>query len=63
MSKYLVVRNSDGLVVNAIIWDGESDYTVEGHSIFPLTSAPTGAWTGWHLINGDWVAPPENSEE
>jgi hypothetical protein len=56
--KYLTL-NTDGLVINVIIWDGTTPYNPgQGDTLIALTDAPQGAWTGWTYINGVWTPPP-----
>ena len=53
---YALVDNT-GLVVNIIIWDGESDWQPpEGLIAVPLTD---GAAIGWSYVEGEFIAPPE----
>lgn len=59
--KYLVVRKSDGKVVNAVVWDGVSPYSEEGCDLVPLPDIP-GVWIGWTYSNGEWIAPPPPEE-
>ena len=55
--KYLVL-NTDGFVVNVIVWDGTTPYNPsEGETLISLTDAPQGAWTGWAFIDGAWTPP------
>lgn len=62
MSVYLVVNNSDGLVSNAIEWDGGASLYIEGVTLIPLPEEPQGVWMGWSLIDGKWI-PPEPPTE
>jgi len=58
MSTYLVV-NSDGLVENAIEWDGETEYDPgEGCTLEAVDGKPGGPWVGWTKNKGKFVAPP-----
>lgn len=41
----------DGLVVNVILWDGESEYPEE------LVPCPEEASIGWSFLDGEWSAP------
>lgn len=57
---YLVYRLSDGLIVNAIAYDGEEPYNPgEGMALVPL--GDSGAWIGWtyHPETETFTAPPE----
>ena len=62
MSVYLVVNNSDGIVSNAIEWDGGASLDIPNVSIIPLPNEPQGVWIGWTYINGVWTEPPEPPE-
>lgn len=55
--KYLVLRETDNTVVNAIVWDGSSPYEEPGCYLVELPADPAGVWIGWQLIDGAWVAP------
>ena len=51
--RYLII-NTDGLIVNVIIWDGISPYTPDnGSTLLPTDQAPQGAGVGWAFINGE----------
>lgn len=53
MNTYLVIK--DNKVINAVEWDGESDWAApEGTTV---QIAPTGVGIRWTLVAGDWVAP------
>lgn len=59
MNKYLVKRESDGLVVNVVVWDGVSDYSPgDGESLISCSDWP-GVWTGWRWDGNEFVPPPE----
>ena len=56
------VINSEGVVVNAIVWDGIAPWTPPaGHTVKPLLDGAI----GWRFIEGRFVAPtgeqPPNS--
>ena len=53
MSTYLVIK--DNKVINAVIWDGESDWTAPEGTTVEL--APSGVGIGWTRVAGNWVAP------
>lgn len=60
--RYALV-NADGLVVNAIVWDGQADYTpADG---LTLVEVPDGksCGPGWTFDGIDWIAPPFIDEE
>lgn len=60
--KYLTL-NTDGLVINVIIWDGLTPYNPgQSDTLIALTDAPQGAWTGWTYISGVWTPPPAPPE-
>jgi len=53
MSTYLVIQ--DNKVINAVVWDGESDWTApEGTTVEIATN---GVGIGWTRVAGEWVAP------
>jgi hypothetical protein len=58
--KYLVYRLVDGLVVNSIVYDGDSAYPIEdGYAIEPV---PAGSFAGIGWVrnsNGDYDEPVE----
>lgn len=57
MSVYLVVNNLDGIVSNAIEWDGGSSLHIPDVKIIPLPEEPHGVWIGWQLVDGQWIPP------
>lgn len=58
---YLEYRTEDGLVVNAIVWDGDQLYDPgEGRAVVPL--GDSGAWIGW-TYDGETFTPPVEAEE
>lgn len=52
--------NADGLVTNAIRWDGKSLYEPpEGQTLHPWDEDAK-PWIGWTLnADGSWSKPPE----
>ena len=53
MSTYLVIK--DNTVINAVVWDGVSDWTPpEGTTTMV---APAGLGIGWTKSGSNWVAP------
>ncbi len=53
MSTYLVIK--DNKVINAVVWDGESDWTApEGTT---TVIAPAGVGIGWTKSGSNWIAP------
>lgn len=53
MRTYLVIK--DETVINAVVWDGESDWTApEGTTV---EIAPDFVGIGWTRVDGTWVAP------
>jgi hypothetical protein len=59
MNKYLLIRKSDGLVTNVIVWDGEDNYTPdEGIIIMPWDNVIR-PWIGWTYSNNSWIPPEE----
>ncbi len=53
MSSYLVIK--DEQVMNAVVWDGVSDWTPPEGTTVEL--APEGVGIGWTRVDGNWVAP------
>jgi hypothetical protein len=53
MSTYLVIK--DDKVINAVAWDGASDWTPPEGTTVELAPAHVGI--GWTRIGGNWVAP------
>ena len=52
MSQYAQVV--DGMVVNVVLWDGETEFDVAGLVATP-PNKPVGI--GWQLVDGEWIAP------
>jgi hypothetical protein len=61
MERYLEL-NSDGLVINIIVWDGESPYNPEGHTLMLCDDYPSASF-GWIFDGDNWIAPPEPEVE
>jgi hypothetical protein len=63
MNLYLIVRDADGLAVNAIRYDGTAPYDPgEGMTLYPWDENAR-PWVGWtHNADGTWAAPPEPEE-
>lgn len=61
MPVYLVIRKSDGVVENAIKWDGESEYDPGAeYDLEAVSGEPGCPWIGWTRENdGSFTAPPE----
>ena len=55
--------NADGLVVNAIVWDGQTDYTPADGLTVVAVPDDVGAGPGWTYDGTNWVAPPVEDEE
>jgi len=57
--RYALV-NADGLVVNAIVWDGQTDYTpAYGLTVVAIHDGVR-AGPGWTYDGTNWIAqPPE----
>lgn len=54
---YVILEGED--VVNVIVWDGETPYDPENGRV---REAPDGVGIGWKRIDGEWVAPPEETQ-
>jgi hypothetical protein len=60
--RYALV-DADGLVVNAIVWDGETDYTpADGLTVVAIPDEIS-AGLGWTYDGTNWIAPPVEDEE
>lgn len=55
-SGYAVV-NASGLVINVIMWDGESVWTPP-EGCYPVPLGDTGAGIGWTYKDGEFIEPP-----
>lgn len=56
--RYLVI-NPEGYVINIIIWDGVSRYNPRQNTLLVEDDAPKGVSFGWKLVDGQWIAPPQ----
>ena len=55
--RYALV-NADGLVANAIVWDGQTDYTpADGLTVVAIHDGVR-AGPGWTYDGTNWIAPP-----
>jgi len=60
--KYALV-DADGLVVNAIVWDGQTEYTpADGLTLVKVPDG-VGAGPGWTYDGINWIAPPPVDDE
>lgn len=57
---WLEYRTDDGLIVNAIEYDGEADYTPP-QGLALVERGDSGAWIGWtyDAENGEFTPPTE----
>lgn len=53
MSTYLVIKDNE--VINAVVWDGVSDWTAPEGTTAELAPAHVGI--GWTRVDGEWIAP------
>jgi len=58
--KYFEVRQSDGLIVNCIIWDGISNYTPHDTEYLILCTENEEARLGWRKTELGWESQPDN---
>ena len=59
---YLEYIIETGLIINAIVYDGESEYaTNDGAGL--VERADSGAWIGWLYIEGEFIPPIETEVE
>jgi hypothetical protein len=56
-----LVINADGIVKNAVVWNGETLFDEPGCEVIPRPLEPDGVWIGWSLIDEKWV-PPQPDE-
>lgn len=62
MATYLLL-NQNNIVVNAIEYDGVSEYPLEeAWSLVPFDEEAR-PWIGWELNNGDWIKPETTVNE
>lgn len=55
---FLEYRTDNGLVVNAIVYDGTDDYTPpDGLAL--IERGDSEAWIGWTYTDGTFTPPPE----
>jgi hypothetical protein len=58
---FLEYRTDSGLIVNAIVYDGQDDYTPpEGMSL--IERGVSEAWIGWTYVDGKFTPPSEPEE-
>ena len=55
--------NADGLVVNAIVWDGQTEYTPADGLTAVAIPDDVGAGPGWTYNGADWIAPPPDPDD
>ena len=60
--KYALV-DADGLVVNVIVWDGETEYTAPDGLTVVAVPDGVGGGPDWTYDGTNWVAPPVEDEE
>ena len=58
MARYFNIRQSDGLVVDSIIWDGISPWQPDEGFIVLLESDHPDVSQGWRKVSGGWESPP-----
>lgn len=62
MNKYLLQQIEDGLIINAVVWDGVTKYSPEGCILIPVDEYP-GIWIGWTWDGNQFIPPQEIVEE
>lgn len=55
--------DSDGFVVNVVIWDGVSVYEPQGVKQLLRCDDHPGVTFGWRLVDGNWITPPQSETE
>ena len=59
--RYLAV-NTEGYVVNIIVWDGTTPYIHPEITLYNCDVFPEVTY-GWQYVNGVWIPPPTSEEE
>ncbi len=60
-NSYLEYRTEDGLIVNAIEYNGTDEYTPpDGLAL--VERGDSGAWIGWTYTDGEFTPPTEPEE-
>ena len=55
MNKYAIL-DEYGTVINVVLWDGISEFNVNG--LIEITNIP-GVGIGWSYIDDIWISPPQ----
>ncbi len=56
--KYLIYENETGLCVNAVVWDGVSEYNPGEGLSMEIIPAGSQAWLGWVRVGVEsWILP------
>jgi hypothetical protein len=55
---YAIVEKSTGLVVNIVVWDGQSAWT-PGEGFDVVAVGDSGAGIGWTFVDGVFTEPTE----
>lgn len=55
--------NADGLVVNAIVWDGQTEYNAPDGLTVVAVPDGVGGGPGWTYDGTNWIAPPPAEDE
>jgi len=59
-NRWLVIREEDGLCVNAVVWDGKAKWAPpEGHFLLPYTDPCVGIGCTYDAKTKAWSVPPE----
>lgn len=57
--RYLLYRQVDGVCVNVVLWDGQTNFDPGEGLALELIPAGSRAWIGWaRSTDGSWVEPP-----
>lgn len=51
----------DGLVVNVVLWDGESEFDAPGQLVQIPDDTPAGV--GWSFDGSTWTSPPQPDDD
>ena len=59
---FLEYRTDNGLIVNAIVWDGTDEYTPpDGLAL--VERGESGAWIGWAYTDGEFTPSVDIPDE
>jgi len=63
MNNYLLIRKNTGVVENAIVWDGVSEYALNDAYILLPWNNVICPWIGWtYNSDGSWSSPLDEED-